>query len=193
MFWALFLFAALMVGSPGPANMVLMAAGARFGLRSSFRFIGGMIAGKFLLNAVIALGFYDLLRAMPVVLDLLTYGSAAFMIWLSFSMIRPFRDTGPLHHPPGFIKGLMVHPMNPKAWAMLTISWSSYGPGFDDPWLRFASIAGAFMVVQVIFHGLWCYAGSSLMALLPSERSRYLVGLCLAILTIALVLFIVFS
>jgi len=172
--------------------MVLMAAGARFGLRASLHFLIGIITGKFLLNAVIALGFYEMLRAMPVLLDLLTYGSAAFMIWLSFSMIRPFRETGRLHQPPGFIKGLMVHPMNPKAWAMLTISWSSYGPSFDDPWLRFASIAGTFIGVQVVFHSLWCYGGARLMALLPSERSRDLAGMILALVTVALVLYIVF-
>jgi len=191
MFWSLFLFAALMVGSPGPANMVLISAGARFGLRASLRFISGMIAGKFFLNAVIALGLYDTLRSTPWLFDALTYISAIFMVWLSFSMIRASRDMSTVHAQPGFSKGLMVHPLNPKAWAMLTISWSGYGPAFDDPWLRFASIAGTFMAAQLIFHVLWCYAGARLIGLLPSERSRYFFEVMLALLTAAVVLWIV--
>ena len=192
MIWELIVFAALMVGTPGPANMVLITAGAHFGLHACMRFIIGIIAGKFLLNLVIALGFYEMLRAMPVLFDLLTYISAAFMIWLSFSMIRPFREIGALHHAPGLVKGLMVHPMNPKAWAMLTIAWSGHGPDFDDPWMRFITIAGVFMGAQLIFHSLWCYAGARLIALLPSEQSRYLAGVILTGLTIGVVCWIVF-
>jgi len=191
MLWALFLFATLMVGSPGPANMVLISAGARFGLRASLRFISGMIAGKFFLNGVIALGLYDMLRSVAWLFDALTYISAIFMVWLSFSMIRTSKDIGTVHAQPGFGKGLMVHPLNPKAWAMLTIAWSGYGPVFDDPWLRFTSIAGTFMVAQLIFHVLWCYAGARLTGLLPSERSRYLFEVMLALLTAAVVLWIV--
>jgi len=192
MLWALFLFVALMVGTPGPANMVLMSAGARYGLRASLRFIFGVTAGKFLLNGVIALGLYDLLRAMPMLFEMLTYISALFMIWLSFSMIHGSKDAAAFSEPPGFSKGLMVHPLNPKAWAMLTIAWSSYGSIFDDPWLRFAFIAGIFLGVQLVFHSLWCYAGARLIKMLPSERSRYLVEVMLALMTVALVLLIVF-
>ena len=40
------IFAIAMVGSPGPANMVLMTSGARFGLRRSLPFVAGVALSK---------------------------------------------------------------------------------------------------------------------------------------------------
>ncbi len=48
-------FACAMVGTPGPANMVLLAAGARFGLRPSLPFAAGVI--KYLLLGAMPIGF----------------------------------------------------------------------------------------------------------------------------------------
>ena len=49
-------FAASQVGTPGPANMTLMAAGARFGLRRSLPFVGGVALGKQLIIWPIGFG-----------------------------------------------------------------------------------------------------------------------------------------
>ena len=39
------IFAASQVGTPGPANMVLLGTGARFGFRAALPFVGGVILG----------------------------------------------------------------------------------------------------------------------------------------------------
>ncbi|MEO1704619.1 MAG: LysE family translocator, partial [Pseudomonadota bacterium] len=52
---ALMTFAASQVGTPGPANMALLATGARFGFARALPFVAGVIAGKQLL--VWPLGF----------------------------------------------------------------------------------------------------------------------------------------
>ncbi|MEM7644733.1 MAG: LysE family translocator, partial [Pseudomonadota bacterium] len=39
-------FALSQVGTPGPANMALMATGARFGLRAALPFVAGVALGK---------------------------------------------------------------------------------------------------------------------------------------------------
>lgn len=39
-------FAVSVVGTPGPANMVLMAAGAKYGFRSALPFVLGVCLGK---------------------------------------------------------------------------------------------------------------------------------------------------
>ena len=46
-----------MVGTPGPANLILMLAGVRQGLRQCIGFILGLIVGKIALNLVIGFGF----------------------------------------------------------------------------------------------------------------------------------------
>ena len=39
-------FAASQVGTPGPANMALLATGARYGFRAALPFVAGVALGK---------------------------------------------------------------------------------------------------------------------------------------------------
>ena len=52
----LFLFAAFMTGSPGPANLLMFAGSSRLGFIRSARFLIGLIIGKTLVNLAIGLG-----------------------------------------------------------------------------------------------------------------------------------------
>ena len=54
------IFAAAMVGTPGPANMVLLSAGARFGLRRALPFVAGVLLGKQLIIWPIGFGLMEL-------------------------------------------------------------------------------------------------------------------------------------
>ena len=56
-FFTLLAFVAFMVGTPGPANLIVMLAGVRQGLRQSIGFILGLIVGKIALNLFIGFGF----------------------------------------------------------------------------------------------------------------------------------------
>ena len=49
-------FAVSQVGTPGPANMVLLATGARFGLRRALPFVAGVALGKQLIIWPLGLG-----------------------------------------------------------------------------------------------------------------------------------------
>ena len=59
------LFAALMAGTPGPANMVLMAAGAKYGTRRSLVFLLGVQTGFVLVLLLTALGMMTVLDHYP--------------------------------------------------------------------------------------------------------------------------------
>ena len=49
-------FAASQVGTPGPANMALLATGAAHGLRRALPFVGGVVLGKQLIIWPIGFG-----------------------------------------------------------------------------------------------------------------------------------------
>ena len=53
-------FAASQVGTPGPANMALMATGARYGIRSALPFVAGVITGKQLVIWPVGFGLMEL-------------------------------------------------------------------------------------------------------------------------------------
>ena len=87
-YFSLLAFIIIMVGTPGPANLVLMTAGSRYGFFASVPFIGGITMGKLLLNTLLILGLYSWLEREPMLLVGLKFISAGYMIWLSFRMMR---------------------------------------------------------------------------------------------------------
>ena len=66
-------FAASQVGTPGPANMALMATGARYGLRAAWPFVAGVALGKQLIIWPMGLGLMELATSYPAGFSALKY------------------------------------------------------------------------------------------------------------------------
>jgi threonine/homoserine/homoserine lactone efflux protein len=190
---ALFIFICVMVGTPGPANMIMMSAGLNYGYRRSVPFLVGIVAGKLALNVAMGIGFYDLIQRHPLLLDALKYISASYMLWLSYRMARTpiSTDAKNLQNPPGMLEGLIIHPLNPKAYAMLFLAWTNYGPNYDTDVMRIAVIGGLFIVVPVIAHSLWCIAGVNLTRMISTDDAKRKVQIALAIITALVVLYVI--
>ena len=164
---ALLGFIALMVGTPGPANLLAMLAGLTQGLRGCFGFISGMVVGKVGLNLFIGFGFGVVLEGNSILQTALTYGSAGFMIWLaikswprSVNYAESWRyKTAVKFH---FRDGVILHPLNPKAWMMVIIAWGHFAPALGDFSVQFPVIIFCFAACQLIFHSLWCALGAFL-------------------------------
>ena len=59
-------FAFSQVATPGPANMAMMATGARFGFRAALPFVAGVILGKQLIIWPIGYGIMEIASQVPV-------------------------------------------------------------------------------------------------------------------------------
>jgi len=55
--------------------------------------------------------------------------------------------------------GLIVHPLNPKAWVMIILAWTEFGPHLGSIVQQTMIISLSFSVAQLIFHSLWALAG----------------------------------
>ena len=161
---ALLAFVAFMVGTPGPANLVLMIAGMRQGLWGSLSFIFGLILGKILLNILIGSGFGVVLASYPKLQSALTYMSAAYMIFLatrSWPQSKKVISRHNSRHPKtyNFREGFIIHPLNPKAWLMVVLAWGNFAPALGAVTLQFLAVTGSFVFCQLVFHSLWCGLG----------------------------------
>ncbi|MFL2563305.1 MAG: LysE family translocator, partial [Arenicellales bacterium] len=116
------LFVVFMVGTPGPANMLLMTSGANFGFWRSLPFVMGVALGKLLLNILLALGLWELLSHDFWILVALKIVCVAYLAYLALRMSGFLMAGRELRQPESFWKGLAVHPLNPKAWAMLVFA-----------------------------------------------------------------------
>lgn len=164
---ALIGFIAFMVGTPGPANFLVMLAGVTQGLLGCVGFISGLIVGKIGLNLLIGFGFGVVLVADPVLQTALTYASASYMIWLAFrSWPRSVNPVKNKHHISAvklrFGAGLIVHPLNPKAWVMVALAWGNFAPALGDFSLQLLVVILSFATCQLVFHSLWCAVGAYL-------------------------------
>jgi threonine/homoserine/homoserine lactone efflux protein len=162
---ALLGFIAFMVGTPGPANLVAMLAGVTQGLRGCTGFIAGLIVGKIGLNLFI--GFGVVLVADPVLQTAFSYASASYMIWLAVrSWPRSVNPARNQHQNPAvkfrFRDGVIVHPLNPKAWVMVVLAWGRFAPALGDFSLQLPVVMLSFALCQLVFHSLWCALGAYL-------------------------------
>jgi len=80
---AFLVFGASQVGTPGPANMALMATGARFGFRAALPFVAGVALGKQLIIWPIGFGLMELAKSAPWVFEALKWASVAYICWLA--------------------------------------------------------------------------------------------------------------
>ena len=181
-------FATLMVGTPGPANFVLMAAGARWGVRPLFPFILGVIVGKAVLNAAIFLGLLALLNHHPYIADTIKWVSALYLLWLAWKVAGlHFAETPRSAPPPGFTAGLMIHPLNPKAWAMISTAYIQFSHPLLTLALQWVVVTGTFVLVQLVFHTLWCWGGAYLVERLRGSVWERVLMLSLSAMTIGLI------
>lgn len=184
-FLPLWAFIVLMVGTPGPANLLVMSAGTQVGVRASLPFILGLIGGKLLLNLAMVFGLGALLGRYPTLGSIFAWVSAGYMSWLALRgwYAQPNND----HATPvlGLRQGLLVHPLNPKAWVMTTLAFSQFGTGFDNAFLSYALIPLSFAVAQLLLHSAWCLAGA---VLRTSMGSGVALNRSMILLTIAIVI-----
>ena len=190
----LIIFVAAQVGTPGPANMVLLATGARFGLRGALPFVAGVVMGKQLIIWPIGFGLMQLAETAPLVFDILKYASACYIIWLAWKVANlRLHAKGAEAAAPGFAAGLIVHPLNPKAWAIIVTSFTTFMDTDVPSLMATATVAAVLMGCQVLMHPIWTLAGDAIARTVAGTRWEPYLMYTLAALTVASILSVVFA
>lgn len=187
-------FAASQVGTPGPANMALMATGARYGFRAALPFVAGVALGKQLVIWPVGFGLMELAERAPWVFETLKYVSAAYIIWLAWKVanMRLSTERG-ADTAPGFAAGLIVHPLNPKAWAMIVGGFTAFVTPGTTTLNATLSIAAVLLACQIVLHPLWTFAGDRIAKTVAGTTLEPYLMWTLAALTVASVLFVLFG
>ena len=191
--FALIIFAIAQIGTPGPANMALLATGASFGLRRALPFVVGVIVGKQLIIWPLGFGLMQLAESWPTLFLVMKYVSAAYIIYLAWRVanmrIKPDHGDGPA---PGFWAGLIVHPLNPKAWGMITTAFTSFVVVGAGAFSTTLSVSLVLLLCQVILHPLWAGLGQLIARTIQGtsvERGVFISLACLTVVTVFYALF----
>ena len=160
--FSLWIFIIFMVGTPGPANLLIMTIGSQYGMGTAMRFNVGLVSGKIFLNLAMAIGVGVFLTSQPVLLDLLKYLSGAIMLYLSLRTLKDRASGSEVSKYISWRGGLLVHPLNPKAWVMTILAWTEFGPNLGGLFQQIVIICSSFAAAQLILHSLWALAGALL-------------------------------
>jgi threonine/homoserine/homoserine lactone efflux protein len=174
--------------------MALLATGARFGFRAALPFVAGVALGKQLIIWPIGFGLMTLAESEPWLFQALKWASVFYICWLAWKVanLRLSPSDGENTQPPGFLAGLWIHPLNPKAWAMIVTGFTSFVSA-DTPTLQAtATIAMCLLATQAIFHPIWAYGGGRIAQLVAGRPAERYLMRTLAALTVASVLVVLF-
>ena len=167
----LLLFAVSMVATPGPANMILLNAGSQFGFKKAIPFVFGIILSKQLIIWPIGFGILTFFELFPNFVYFIKFLSCTYIIWLAWKLSNfKINDNKELEKPPSFFHGLPVHPTNPKAWAMVSVGFSNYTNPNESLLTSTLILATIFIIIQFIFHNLWCFFGVQLKKIFQNTK-----------------------
>ncbi|ASK34590.1 lysine transporter LysE [Alcanivorax sp. N3-2A] len=177
-------FIVVMVGTPGPNNLMLMAAGANAGFRRSLPHILGIVVGCQMMLLAVAVGLGQVLVRFPALAVGLRVAGAAFLIWLAWQLVRrrhPDASNRASARPLTFRQAALFQWINPKAWMMIVTAIATYThPG--DYALSVAVVAGLFLLLSLPLISTWNLFGVALQGWLNQGRRLAFFNVAMAVL-----------
>ncbi len=182
-------FVFVMVGTPGPNNLMLLSAGANFGFRASVPHILGISVGCQVLLFAIALGLGQLLAAYPVLAIALKAMGGLFLVYMAVQLARPKPaklDTVKELQPLSFMQAALFQWVNPKAWLMLITVIATF-TSREAFLVNVLSIAVIFFFMGLPLISAWNIGGVALKGWLQKgQRLQYFNYLMAALLLLSM-------
>jgi threonine/homoserine/homoserine lactone efflux protein len=180
---AFLVFAAVAAVTPGPSNTMIVATGSAWGLWRGLPCVLGASAGMGLLLFASGLGLGQLITAKPMLLKVMNWGGAAFLLWLSWKIATAGHADAPAGAKPvGFAGAATFQWINPKGWMVAVSAAGTYLQAAADNALVQAVAFGALFFAAALPSGLvWLVLGASLHALLRNDRHARLFNIAMGV------------
>ena len=170
----LVVFAVSMTFTPGPANLTLLGTSVQLGIRSTLPLMAGVVTG-FVINALaICVGLGSVFQQFPVMVTFIKVAGTFYILYLAYSLwrVRHAEARRASAVAPGFFKGILVHPLNPKAWLMLIIAYSQFVSP-DRVVTDSLALIVVFCLSGLAANSLWTVLGSVIHEYLQVPKMRY--------------------
>jgi threonine/homoserine/homoserine lactone efflux protein len=182
---SLLVTALVVMGSPGPSTLSLVAAGVAHGARSAVTYGLGLVVGTATVLLAVATGITTVLLAVPSLRSALLLAAAAYLIWLAYRLATasPLTDRAARSKPPSFAGGIALGALNPKAWVAIGVVFAGSHVAANpvaDASVKVLVLTGVIVVV----HAAWLAAGRLLVPLLRAPRTARLVNALMAALLV---------
>ena len=169
---AFLLFAVVAAVTPGPSNVMVTAAGANAGILRGLPCLFGVTTGMGLMMFLVPLGLGSLVLAHPLVLRVLNWGGAAFLLWLAWKIATSASlDSTVAGDPVGYVGAAVFQWVNPKAWLVTASAAGTFlHADSGSPVTQAASLGGLFALAALPSGFVWLAFGASVHHVLGTRR-----------------------
>ncbi|MCU0123114.1 LysE family translocator [Pseudomonas vlassakiae] len=151
------LFALVSSISPGPTNLLILAHGARQGLRASLAPILAACGAAATIVLLVGLGLGEALLRHPTAQQAMSWAGVLWLSWLAWRMLRsagePLDTAG--GKPFGAVSAASLQVVNPKVWMMAVAVIGV----FAAPTLPVWQLALVFLLIAVPCMAVWALLG----------------------------------
>jgi threonine/homoserine/homoserine lactone efflux protein len=152
---------------------MLVAAGAQAGVLAGLPCLLGVTTGMGLMMFLVPLGLGSLVLGHPMVLRLLHWGGAAFLLWLSWKIATatPRIETTAQRNPVGYVGAAAFQWINPKSWLVAASAAGTFlSAEAGSPVAQAASLGALFSLAALPSGFVWLAFGAGVQRVLGSER-----------------------
>ena len=149
--------------TPGPGVLTTAGVGSAYGWNQGLKFLAGLCVGTNLVALAVVSGLWAIVASIEWLRPILVWASVAFFVYLASKIALAgaqikFMETAK----PGFMNGLLLQFINPKAYAVNNLMFSGYAFMADN---LAAEVIVKFIIINAVWipvHLIWLWAGVSL-------------------------------
>ena len=154
-----------LVFSPGPANILLAAAGARQGLAKSIPVVLGIDSIFIIKSFLIGFGLAEIIERYPIILVTIQILGVAYLMRLAYVFAK-FNPSKEQSHGSqiGFKEGAVLQLFNAKGWLLVALMYSLFSKSAAELWGSYSTLVLILLlaVLNVLLHVLWVMIGATL-------------------------------
>lgn len=178
-----------LIVTPGPGVLSTAGVGSAFGFRAGLAYVAGLFLGTNLVALAVVSGIAATVFAAPVLRTMLVYASTAYLLYLAARIALAGSRIAFIEaqKAPGFLNGVALQAINPKAYAVNTALFSGFAFGHGN---LATETALKFLIVNAIWipiHLAWLAAGVTLRRLDLPPRAQSAINIAMALSMLAVV------
>lgn len=185
----------VMYVTPGPNNAILTASGIKFGFIRTLPNLFGIPTGHGLQLMLVCLGLGSLFIAFPILLEILRYVGATYLLYLSYKIFGSLNVNikEDKSRPLTFFEAIIFQFVNPKAWIICSTAVSIFYP--NDVSIFLGTFFMVFMstIVNLPSISIWAFGGSIIGKYLKNVKLKKFVEFLLALMLILTSIYIIFN
>jgi threonine/homoserine/homoserine lactone efflux protein len=183
---AITIFYFIMYATPGPNNSILTASGIKFGFIRTIPNIFGIPTGHGIQLSLVCFGLGSLFVQFPILLDILKYIGAIYLLYLAWKMFGSINITSveDKSSPLKYYEAILFQFVNPKAWVICITAVSLFFPKDENIIIGTIFMVIMSTIINIPSISLWAFGGSMIRNYLRNDQIKKIVEWLLAMLLI---------